>query len=61
MVCRWDLASHTLPLTIVDPDFAKQQLQLMPRGLYLHPLARFPLTMGLQRCEPAGACLGNAE
>ena len=25
----WDLAFHTLPLSMVDPDFAKQQLDLM--------------------------------
>ena len=25
----WDLAFHTLPLGIVDPDFAKDQLKLM--------------------------------
>ena len=31
----WDLAFHTLPLAIVDPDFAKQQLELMLRAVYL--------------------------
>jgi hypothetical protein len=38
----WDLAFHTLPISIVDPDFAKQQLQLMLRGLYLHPSGQLP-------------------
>ena len=38
----WDLAFHTLPLSIVDPDFAKQQMQLMLRGLYLHPSGQIP-------------------
>jgi hypothetical protein len=38
----WDLAFHTLPIGIVDPDFAKQQLQLMLRGLYLHPSGQIP-------------------
>ncbi|MBP2688479.1 MAG: Mannosyl oligosaccharide glucosidase, partial [Deltaproteobacteria bacterium] len=33
----WDLAFHTLPLAIVDPDFAKEQMELMLRGVYLHP------------------------
>ena len=33
----WDLAFHTLPLSIVDPDFAKDQMKLMLRGVYLHP------------------------
>ena len=38
----WDLAFHTLPLSIVDPDFAKQQMDLMLRGLYLHPSGQLP-------------------
>jgi len=38
----WDLAFHTLPLSIVDPDFAKQQMQLMLQGLYLHPGGQMP-------------------
>ncbi|HEX8751195.1 MAG TPA: glucosidase, partial [Nitrospira sp.] len=38
----WDLAFHTLPLGMVDPDFAKQQLELMLRGLYLHPSGQIP-------------------
>ena len=38
----WDLAFHTLPLAIVDPDFAKEQMDLMLRGLYLHPNGQMP-------------------
>jgi hypothetical protein len=38
----WDLAFHTLPLSIVDPDFAKDQLKLMLRGSYLHPSGQVP-------------------
>ena len=38
----WDLAFHTLPLAIVDPDFAKQQMQLMLKGVYLHPSGQIP-------------------
>ncbi len=38
----WDLAFHTLPLSIVDPDFAKQQLALMLRAAYLHPNGQMP-------------------
>jgi hypothetical protein len=38
----WDLAFHTLPLSIVDPDFAKQQMNLMFHGLYLHPNGQIP-------------------
>ncbi|WP_317233041.1 MULTISPECIES: MGH1-like glycoside hydrolase domain-containing protein [Pontibacter] len=38
----WDLAFHTLPLSIVDPDFAKTQMKLMLRGVYLHPSGQLP-------------------
>jgi hypothetical protein len=38
----WDLAFHTLPLAIVDPDFAKQQMKLMLQGVYLHPSGQMP-------------------
>jgi hypothetical protein len=38
----WDLAFHTLPLSIVDPDFAKQQMSLMLCGSYLHPSGQMP-------------------
>ncbi|MFI5156545.1 MAG: glucosidase [Chitinophagales bacterium] len=38
----WDLAFHTLPISIVDPDFAKDQMNLMLRGAYLHPNGQLP-------------------
>jgi hypothetical protein len=38
----WDLAFHTLPLGIVDPDFAKEQIELMLSGFYLHPSGQLP-------------------
>ena len=38
----WDLAFHTLPLAIVDPDFAKEQMKLMLAGVYLHPSGQMP-------------------
>jgi hypothetical protein len=38
----WDLAFHTLPLGIVDPDFAKEQMELMLRGVYMHPSGQLP-------------------
>ncbi len=38
----WDLAFHTLPLSIVDPDFAKEQMELMLRASYLHPNGQVP-------------------
>ncbi len=38
----WDLAFHTLPLAIVDPDFAKDQMTLMLKAVYLHPSGQLP-------------------
>jgi Glycosyl hydrolase family 63 C-terminal domain len=38
----WDLAFHTIALAAVDPDFAKQQLDLLLLGLYLHPSGQIP-------------------
>jgi Glycosyl hydrolase family 63 C-terminal domain len=38
----WDLAFHTLPLSIVDPDFAKEQMELMLGASYLHPNGQMP-------------------
>jgi len=38
----WDLAFHCLPLSIVDPDFAKEQMKLMLKNVYLHPSGQMP-------------------
>ena len=38
----WDLAFHCLPLAIVDPNFAKRQLDLMTREWYMHPNGQLP-------------------
>jgi len=38
----WDLAFHVLALTMVDPDFGKQQLDLMLQERYLHPSGQIP-------------------
>ena len=38
----WDLAFHCIPLAMVDPDFAKNQLDLMLSQLYLHPSGQMP-------------------
>jgi Glycosyl hydrolase family 63 C-terminal domain len=38
----WDLAFHALPLSIVDPDFAKEQMKLMLSAVYLHPNGQMP-------------------
>lgn len=38
----WDLAFHTIPLAIIDPDFAKRQLMLLTREWYMHPNGQIP-------------------
>ena len=38
----WDLAFHTIALSLVDFDFAKDQLLLMLRNLYAHPSGQLP-------------------
>jgi hypothetical protein len=38
----WDLAFHTIALSLVDFDFAKDQLLLMLRTLYFHPNGQIP-------------------
>jgi len=38
----WDLAFHTIPLAVLDPAFAKQQLKLMTQVWYMHPNGQLP-------------------
>jgi hypothetical protein len=38
----WDLAFHTLALSTVDTDFAKEQLDLMLQEFFLHPTGQIP-------------------
>jgi hypothetical protein len=38
----WDLAFHCVALSMVDTDFAKQQLAPMLRDDYLHPSCQLP-------------------
>jgi hypothetical protein len=38
----WDLAFHCITLAMVDPDFAKSQLDLMLSQVYLHPSGQIP-------------------
>jgi hypothetical protein len=38
----WDLAFHCIPLAMVDPEFAKEQLILMLREWYMHPNGQIP-------------------
>jgi hypothetical protein len=38
----WDLAFHCIPLSLIDPQFAKDQLILMLREWYMHPNGQIP-------------------
>jgi hypothetical protein len=38
----WDLAFHTISFSLIDPDFAKQQLKLFTLDWYMHPNGQLP-------------------
>jgi Glycosyl hydrolase family 63 C-terminal domain len=38
----WDLAFHCIPLALVDPHFAKTQLDIIVREWYQHPNGKIP-------------------
>ncbi len=38
----WDTAFHTIPLAMIDPEFAKSQLVLLTREWYMHPNGQIP-------------------
>jgi hypothetical protein len=38
----WDLAFHCIPLALLDPEFAKQQLVILTREWYMHPNGQLP-------------------
>ncbi len=38
----WDLAFHCLPIALIDPEFAKHQLDIMTREWYMHPNGQIP-------------------
>jgi len=38
----WDLAFHTIAISTVDPDFAKEQLDLMLQEFFIHPTGQIP-------------------
>ncbi|MBI3652881.1 MAG: glucosidase [Acidobacteria bacterium] len=38
----WDLAFHCIPIAMIDPDFAKDQLILLLREWYMHPNGQLP-------------------
>jgi hypothetical protein len=38
----WDLAFHTLPIALIDPEWAQRQLILLLREWYMHPNGQLP-------------------
>ena len=38
----WDLAFHAIPIAMIDPDFAKQQLDVITREWFMHPNGQIP-------------------
>jgi hypothetical protein len=38
----WDLAFHCIPLAMVDPEFAKNQMLLLTKEWYMHPNGQLP-------------------
>ncbi len=38
----WDLAFHTIPIAMIDPEWAKRQLILLLREWYMHPSGQRP-------------------
>ncbi|AKG24375.1 MGH1-like glycoside hydrolase domain-containing protein [Calothrix sp. 336/3] len=38
----WDLAFHCIPLAMIDPDFAKNQLDVLTREWFMHPNGQIP-------------------
>lgn len=40
--CSWDTAFHTIPLAMIDPEFAKNQLDLLTREWYMSPHGQIP-------------------
>ena len=38
----WDLAFHCVPLSMVDPAFTRNQIELMLSDVYLHPNGQLP-------------------
>ncbi|HAG83104.1 MAG TPA: glucosidase, partial [Cyanobacteria bacterium UBA12227] len=40
--CVWDTAFHTITLAMIDPDYAKYQLDILTREWYMHPNGQIP-------------------
>ena len=58
----WDLAFHCIPLAMIDPQFAKDQLKLLTREWYMHPNGQFPAyEWSFSDVTPPRSRLGNLE
>ena len=73
----WDLAFHAIAFSVVDKDFAREQLELMLSPIYLHPSGQIPAyewnfsdvnppvhawaTLFLHRAEQAGGGEGELD
>ncbi|KAH3661379.1 hypothetical protein OGAPHI_006786 [Ogataea philodendri] len=40
--CSWDTAFHTIPFAMIDPNYAKKQLDLLTREWYMSPQGQIP-------------------
>ncbi|KAI0462627.1 hypothetical protein LJB42_004123 [Komagataella kurtzmanii] len=40
--CTWDTAFHCIPIAMIDPDYAKNQLDILTREWYMHPNGQMP-------------------
>ncbi len=38
----WDLAFHCIPIALIDPEFAKEQMLLMTKEWYMNPKGQIP-------------------
>ena len=56
----WDLAFHCVPLSMVDPTFTRDQIELMISDVYLHPSGQIPAyEWNFGDVNPPGARVGR--
>jgi hypothetical protein len=55
----WDLAFHCIPLALVDPEFAKEQLFCCCANGTCTLTGSFLPMSGIRGCQPASSCLGG--
>ena len=60
-IAAWDLAFHSIPLALIDPDFAKAPAHPAAARVVHAPQRPDPrLRVGVRRRQPAGARVGRA-